>query len=268
MRRTRQTDDALPPYPERLYRTAAWAEFATGALAYFDTGMVDPNDSACAQLENYMKQKWNRSVLGLTGGMNKNGDPHGESSFYVNFSEDIWHRNWLIRGEIEKAILTFYSMLAYGMDKDTYGTVERFHLSESRYAPFYMDTSASARVCGLIRQALILESAGELHLLPGVPRAWLQHDRRIEIRGGETTFAKFNLFVQARTEDHEISVTLEIIEVREDRLPLFRLRLPHPERKMMRAVELNGGRWSRVIPEREVVEFDPGSGETVVVAHF
>ena len=66
-----------------------------------------------------MKQTWNRGVLGLTGGMEKNGDPYGSESFYVNFSEDIWHRGWLLRGEVEKALLAFYSMLAYGVDKQT-----------------------------------------------------------------------------------------------------------------------------------------------------
>ena len=161
MRRTHATDPELPPYPERLNRPPAWAEFATGALAYLDSGFMEPRSSAFEQLENYMKLKWNRGVLGLTGGMEKNGDPHGSNSFYVNFSEDIWHRGWLLRGEIEKALLAFYSMLAYGMDKQTLVTVERFHLNDQRYAPFFMDTSASARVCGLIRQALLLEEGGD-----------------------------------------------------------------------------------------------------------
>ena len=201
MRRTRTADPSLPPYPERLNRPPAWAEFATGALSYLDSGFLEPKSAAFEQLEGYMKTKWNLGMLGLTGAMEKNGDPHGTNSFYVNFSEDIWHRGWLLRGEIEKALLAFYSMLAYGMDKQTFGTVERFHLTDPRYAPFFMDTSASARVCGLIRQALLLEEAGVIYLLAGAPRRWLESGKEIELTKGITTVAKVDLRVKSQLDE-------------------------------------------------------------------
>ena len=51
---TRTTDPNLAPYPERLYRPPAWAEFATGALAYLDTEFLEPADPAFEQLEGYI----------------------------------------------------------------------------------------------------------------------------------------------------------------------------------------------------------------------
>jgi hypothetical protein len=268
MRRTRTTEADLPPYPERLHRPPAWAEFATGALAYLDTGFLNPPDSAFPQLEAYMKRKWNRGVLGLTGGMEKNGDPHGTNSFYVNFSEDIWHRGWLLRGEVEKALLAFYSMLGYGMDKETFVTVERFHLSDPRYAPFFMDTSASARVCGLIRQMLLLEDNKVLHLLAGIPRQWMEAGKRVEVDRGVTPAVKVNLRVDSHVDSGEIAVALELSHLRAEGLASIRLRVPHPSRQKIKSVLVNGKSWNRIQPERETIELDPQPGRTSIVVNY
>src|SRR5262249_16803258 len=150
--------------------------------------------------------------------MEKNGDPHGADSFYVNFSEDIWHRWWLLRGEIEKALLAFYSMLGYGMDKQTLATVERFHLTETRYAPFFMDTSASARVCGLIRQMLLMQEGKVLHLLAGVPRTWLESGKRIEFTRGLTIAARVDLRVQSELDEGRIIAHLTLEHLRRQEL--------------------------------------------------
>ncbi|MGH9511414.1 MAG: hypothetical protein ACRD2U_04690 [Terriglobales bacterium] len=268
MGRTRSMDQSLPPYPERLNRPPAWAEFATGALAYLDSGFLDPKDPAFDQLENYMKIKWNRGVLGLTGGMEKNGDPHGTDSFYVNFSEDIWHRGWMLRGEIEKALLTFYSMLGYGLDKHTLVTVERFHLLDQRYAPFFMDTSAFARVCGLIRQSLLFEKAGVLYLLAGIPRRWLEWGKRIELTRGVTTVGKVNFSVESKADEKEIVVALKLTELRREELKGLRLRLPHPTRQKMKAVRIDGKQWSRFNADDEVIDLDARNGATEVAVNY
>lgn len=268
MNRTRTTDPGGPPYPERLNRPPAWAEFATGALAYLDSGFLPSDSVAFKQLEEYMKVKWNRGVLGLTGGMEKNGDPHGSNSFYVNFSEDIWHRGWLLRGETEKALLAFYSMLAYGVDKQTFATVERFHLSDDRYAPFFMDTSANARVCGLIRQALILEEGKVLYLLAGIPRRWLEEGKVIEITKGITTVAKVELKVKSHLQEGKIVVDLTFSNLQSEKLESLRLRMPHPSRQQMKKVRVNGQRWIRFNSEKEIIELTPSNGRTEVVVSY
>jgi hypothetical protein len=268
MKRTRATDPNGPPYPERLNRPSAWAEFATGALAYLDSGFLPSESDAFRQLEEYMKVKWNRGVLGLTGGMEKNGDPHGSNSFYVNFSEDIWHRGWLLRGETEKALLAFYSMLAYGVDKQTYATVERFHLSDDRYAPFFMDTSANARVCGLIRQALILEEYKVLHLLLGVPRRWLEDGKQIEIANGITTAAKLDLRVKSQLREGKILIDFTLANLPPEKIESVRLRVPHPARREMKKVLVNGQPSTRFNSEKEIIDLTPREGRTEMVVSY
>ena len=229
---------------------------------------MDPTSEAFEQLENYMKAKWNRGILGLTGGMEKNGDPHGTNSFYVDFSEDIWHRTWLLRGEVEKALLAFYSMLAYGLDKQTLGTVERFHLNDRRYAPFFMDTSGSARVCGLIRQALVLEEDKVLHLLAGTPRRWLEEGQEIRLTKGVTRAARLDFSVKSRVDKGQISFDLTFTELRSRELETVRLRLPHPAKQQMKKVEVNGKPWTRFNPADEIIELTPTIGRTEVAAMY
>jgi hypothetical protein len=196
--------------------------------------------------------------------MEKNGDPHGTNSFYVNFSEDIWHRGWLLRGEIEKALLAFYSMLVYGMDRDTLATIERFHLSDPRYAPFFMDTSASARVCGLIRQSLLLEEGSTLHLLAGVPRAWMNDGQKIRFTNGVTKAAKLDLDVESRIQTGTLAVRTNIHRLRHGELHTIKLRVPHPKRMKMNQVRIDGKNWTKFDPDREIVEFPPKSGMSEV----
>jgi hypothetical protein len=268
MRRTRNSDPAVAPYPERLYRPPAWAEFATGALAYMDTGFMQANSEGFEQLENYMKVKWNRGVLGLTGGMEKNGDPHGTNSFYVDFSEDIWHRNWLLRGEVEKALLAFYSMLAFGLDQQTLGTVERFLLNDRRYAPFFMDTSGSARMCGLIRQALVLEDGRVLHLLAGAPRRWLEEGKEIQLTKGVTTAGRLDFTVKSHVREGKIVLDLTFTELRSRELESLHVRLPHPSKQQMKNVTVNGKPWTRFNPADETIELTPTIGRTEIAALY
>jgi hypothetical protein len=200
--------------------------------------------------------------------MEKNGDPHGSNSFYVNFSEDIWHRGWLLRGEIEKALLAFYSMLAYGMDKQTLVTVERFHLNDQRYAPFFMDTSASARVCGLIRQVLLLEEGKILHLLAGAPRRWLEEEKEIALTKGVATAAKLDFIVKSHVREGKIVLNLTFTELRSGEIERLRVRLPHPSRQQMKKVSVNGKPWTLFNPKDEVVELTPAIGRTEIVAMY
>ena len=268
MRRTRILDRGLPPYPERLYRPSGWAEFATGALALVDTGLLNPHEAAFAQLEDYMKKQWNRGVLGLTGGLQKVSDPHGSNAFYVHISEDVWHRAWLLRGEVEKALLAFYSVLAYGVDKETFGSIERFHLHDPRYAPFFMDTSASSRICGLIRQALLLEDGKIIHLLPGVPRRWMEAGKKIELRNGLTPCSKLSLTARSETDQGRICFDLTLSELRPPVIERIRLRVPHPDRKPIRKALCDGEPWSEFNAEREWIDVRPVSGTQEILAVF
>jgi hypothetical protein len=268
MRRTRQTDPSLPPYPERLYQPPDWADFATGPLALVDTGFLSPHDPAFGQLEEYMKKNFNRGILGLTGGLRKDGDEHAPNGYYVDISEDIWQRAWMLRGENEKALLSFYSTLAFGLDKHTLGAVERFDLYDQRYAPFYMDASGGSRIVGMIRQTLLLEEDEVLYLLGGAPRRWLEAGKTIEIKDGVTYFGKLDLKVDSQVDQGKVLVDLTLRKTRPERLQLIRLRIPHPARERMKQVVVNGKNWDNFDPDKEAIELKPTENRYQIVTQY
>ncbi len=262
MRRTRDSNAGTSPYPERLYRQPAWAEFATGALAYVDSSFIDSFDSAMQQLEMYMCAKWNRGKIGLTGGMDETGDPHGTDSFYVNFSEDIWHRAWILCGEVEKGLLAFYSMLAYGLDQEVYGAVERFHLSEPRYCPFYMDTSASSRICAMILNTLAMQTEDALYLLPGIPRRWLQSGDTISLKDLRTPLCSLQMKVLSSFDVQNITVDFTLNHLLQKEAAIV-LRVPHPQRLQRKQVQIDGAEVC-CDNSRETIRFSVGAGQHLV----
>jgi len=268
MRRTRETHSTLPPYPERLYQPPDWADFATGPLSLVDTGFLSPHDPAFGQLEEYMKRNFNRGIVGLTGGLRKDGDQLAPNAYYVDFSEDIWQRAWILRGEIEKSLLSFYSTLAFGLDKHTLGAVERFDLNDQRYAPFYMDASGGSRIIGMIRQTLLLEQDRVLHLLGGAPRRWLETGKEIEMLDAVTYFGKLDLKVDSHVDHGEITVELKLRKDRAERLREIELRVPHPQRRPMKAVTMNGRSWSQFNPQAEVIHLLPTEDQYRVIVRY
>jgi hypothetical protein len=273
MRRTRQTESTLPPYPERLYQPPDWADFATGPLALVDTGFMKPDDQAFGQLEAYMKKNFNRGILGLTGGLRERNEDaatreKGLSAYYVDFSEDIWQRAWMLRGETEKALLAFYSTLGYGVDKDTLGAVERFDLYDRRFAPFFMDASGASRVVGMIRQTLLLEQNKVLYLLAGAPRRWLEAGKTIEVKNGVTYFGTMDLKVDSLVDEGKVLVDLTLRKTRPERLQLIRLRIPPPGRERMKQVMVNGTKWGNFKPEEEVIELNATENRYQIVVQY
>jgi hypothetical protein len=268
MRRTRQTDPNLPPYPERLYQPPGWADFATGALAFVDTGFLGPHDPAFTQLEEYMKKNFNRGVLGLTGRLRADEDKHAPNCYYIGYSEDIWQRAWMLRGEVEKALLAFYSMLAFGADKDTLCPVERFDLYDPRYAPFSMHAEGCSRICGIIRKGLLMEESRVLYLLAGAPRRWLEDGKTIELRDALTYFGKFDLSITSQAQCDRIQADLALHKSRPERLKRVRLRLPHPTKRSMKVVTVNSKTWASFNPEEEVIELKPDENRYQIVVQY
>jgi hypothetical protein len=267
MRRVRNTDPGLPPYPEKLRGPEGWGSFGSGALSLVDTGLVDPQDPVFEAIETYMKGHFNLGVLGLTGRCHQD-DKGNRGSYYVTITEDVWHNAWVQRGEVEKALLTFYSNLAFGVDKETLGAIERFMLHDRRYAPFFMDSSGGMRICNMIRRTLVLERGGELRLLPATPRRWLEVGKTIEVENVRTYFGSVGLRVDSQLARQRIVVDLDLEIAAPGRLQTVALRVPHPARLPMKQVTLDGRPWNDFRAESETIRFPAAAGRRQIVAEY
>ena len=259
MRRKRQTDPALPPYPERVYGADGWGSFVAGGLTLVQTGLVSPQDPAFEQLERYSRRHF--TWLGLNGLITApEAQMHGIRTIYTVTADDVYHQAWMLRGEVEKALLTFYSVLAYGVDRETLGSVERFSPDDRRFSPFFMNGSASSRILLMIRKTLALEDGGTLRLLAGAPRRWLESGKRIEVRGAVTYFGKLDLRIDSEADAGRIRAALRLERTRPERLERILFRLPHPRRLPIRSVVVNGQSWREFHPGQETIEL-PAEGD-------
>ena len=267
MRRTRRTDPTQSPYPQRLYQPDDWTIYATGPLALVDTGLLDPTDPAFVSAEKYLEAHTNEGVLGLMGYIpDQNPQLHGE--YYMVTGEDPYHYALTARGEVEKALLVFYSTLAYGVDHETLGAVERFDLYDRRYAPFFIDSSGSMRICDMIRRTLLFERNRTLEILPVAPRRWLESGKQIEVKGAVTRFGSVDFSVNSHANAGRITVDLHLHNERPDQLRQIVLRIPNPNRAPIRSAEVNGSAFKDFNAAEETITLSPGVSDYKIAVQY
>jgi hypothetical protein len=223
-------------------RGGVWV--ADGPRALFDTGLLGPTDQRWEPMLAMTTRKWGAMAGLLCHFQGALGDEQWKVDadspyWYVNQTEMAWHRDFLARGEIEKALLVFYANLVYGMSPDCYQTVERVNLAERNYAPFQPNSSGNGRVLAMMRRTVIDEQdgePGELWLLRGCPRRWFAPGKSILVGNAPTLFGKMSL----RTECTAATVTVDVDLPGERPLRRVCLAVRRPGRQKPKSVTVNG----------------------------
>jgi hypothetical protein len=141
----------------------------------------------------------------------------------VVFSQPYYSRHpfiHLLRGETKAFLKAYYNTVASLADRETYTFWEHYFRASAHKtheeAWFLMET----------RWMLYMERGKKLSLLAGVPRAYLEDGKRIELKGAASYFGPLSLHVTSRLADGQIDA---VVECRSDRgLEQVELRLPHP----------------------------------------
>jgi hypothetical protein len=176
----------------------------------------------------------------------------------VAFSQPYYSRHPVLhlrRGEVNAFSKAFYGAAASLADRETYTFWEHyFHASPHKTheeAWFLMEN----------RWRLYLEEGDTLSLLPGVPRAYLEDGKTIEVDGMKSYFGPIRLSVRSEAARGRIVARFDCPSDRG--LKRVRLRLPHPEGR--RAVRVRGGSYR---PEDETVVIEGFSGRADVTLEF
>lgn len=176
----------------------------------------------------------------------------------VAFSQPYYSRHPVVhlrRGETKPFLKAYYNTMASLADRETYTFWEHYFLASPHKTHeegwFLMET----------RWMLYMEQGDSLLLLQGIPRAYLQNGKRIELQRAASYFGKFSLQVQSHLERGRIEAALECAS---DRRPArIELRLPHPEE--LRPARIEGGVYDR---QRECVTIESFRGQATVVLEF
>lgn len=208
---------APPPWSEYRGPLALYAEggnwFTHGAFGSRDSligslylpigGVLDPSENASTFLLKTHQELFTKENAGLS------------QPYYPR--HDWMH---LKRGEVKAFLKTYYNQVTALQDRQAYTFWEHyFHASQHKTheeAWFLMQT----------RWMLWLEEGDTLSLLKCVPRAWLEHGQRIELRNVATYFGKLSLTVLSQIGRGAITARVQCTGRRCPKTLI--IRLPHP----------------------------------------
>ncbi len=143
----------------------------------------------------------------------------------------------LRRDDPERALVSFYGMLAHGLTRNTFVGGEGCSLSPIDeggrviYCP--PNSAANAHLLSMLRNLLVqdwdLNEDGEpdtLRLLFATPRRWLEEGKTIKVERAPTAFGAVSLNVQSRLSQGEVVAQVDLPNRNKPRTTLLRIRMP------------------------------------------
>ena len=193
--------------------------------------------------------------------------------YWLNLLHDDAIRNYL---------LAFYAYLAFNLEHETFVSRESNVLYPSdlhQRSAFPTADISDPLVCGsavvlhLVRHLLVTEErgvaggySGNLLLLAGVPRPWLQDGKAIRLREMLTHFGPMSLEVRSRVGKRHIEARFTP-PVRNP-CQTFKLRFRHPNGSPMQSVRVNGKPWSNFDPAQEWILLPGNVGPCRIEARY
>ena len=241
------------------YKASWW--MADGPIQMFRTGFLKPDDKRFVSTYEITRQKH-----GVLLGMH---ETYGHPEWYNTQTDHTFYNCYLARREFEKAILTFYSAFVYGVSHDCLQTQERTNVLEPNYGTYNTNASNIGRLLGMMKTMVIDEQEPDrLWLLRGCPRRWFAAGQSIEVAAAPTESGPIALAVRtAAAGDVTVALTLPP-QYDAARRPIF-VRVPHPERKAIRRVAIDGQDAATFDAAEEVVELRGlGEGQHAITVHY
>lgn len=152
----------------------------------------------------------------------------------------------LKRGEVGAFLKTYYNCLSVMADRETYT------FSEDSYPGAFHKTHEEAWFLVETRWMLYMEDGDTLKLLPGIPRKWMEHGKKIDIGNAASYFGHFSLKVESKLQEGLIEG--EVLCDSGRKPDSVTIRLPHPQRR--RASSVKGGRYDAASESVVIDDFD------------
>ncbi len=138
------------------------------------------------------------------------------------------------RDEIRKVVLGFWSMLAYGMTRDTYSPVEVSMAPTGENEMTLPHLYSCTQQLRLLRNMLINEDGDTLRIGQAIPREWLRPGKQVRIEDAPTCFGPVSCRI-ASGADGTIQVRLD--PPHRDPPGCVRIRLRHPDQATIASVK-------------------------------
>lgn len=166
--------------------------------------------------------------------------------FCHGFAFGYWLTS-LRRNEPKRAILGFYSTMAFGMTRTTYGGVEHPYVTgqNPHTIPHLRTGSQQLR---LLRSMLVREEGDRLILAQAAPQSWLEHGKSVRVQNAPTHFGPLSYQIDSLAGQGRIAVRIDPPKRQVPAAIVLCLR--HPRGKPIRAARVNGRASDRFIADR------------------
>lgn len=202
--------EVLPvePVTHRLMSNGGGDYYALFASMVLETGFFSSTDERSKWITQYMEQRG-----GLLLGMDRfqDGVDHAYSYGYA--------LTQLQRGDVDKFLLTLYSMMAYGMSQDTYSAVEVTHIAQGLNEMTLPHTRSNTQQLRMLRMMLVREDSNNLLLASGSPRAWAASTKPVKVVGAPTKFGTVSFTLTSDLSAHRINAVIEPLKNNQGQFP-------------------------------------------------
>ncbi len=235
----------LEPETHRLLKDSQYTGgdyygLVTGCL--LENGFLPANDRRTYLLTDLMEQK-----KGLIAGLCKfqsGGIDHAYTYGYL--------MTQMKRGDARKVILGFYSMLAYGMSRDTYSGVECTNIVTGNNYWTLPHLYSATQQLRLFRNMIVREEGDILRIGDAIPRAWLADGKSVKANQAPTRFGDVSFTITSQAKKGSISVRLSPPARQTPRQIAITLR--NPSFAQIKSVTLNGRPYKRFKGETITLE--------------
>lgn len=249
------------PYPYLVENSKAFY-YSILSSRMLEAQIFDADDKRLTYIPDFLEAR-KGIILGVTrfGGSNKLG-------YTAHFAAGYGITN-LRLGRIDRSLLNFYGMLAYGMDRDLYATQEHDNFVDGKNDGWYYARQphlhSTSELIRITNEMLLHEERNTIWLSRGVPRKWLEDGKVIEVKNAQTCFGAYSYRIESRaasgTINAEITATASPVHAAG-----IELSLRHPEGKPIKRVEVNGRAWKDF--DGDVVRLNGDKRNLSIVAHF
>ncbi len=198
----------VEPITHRLMNQGGGDYYGLFASMVLETGIFSPADDRSQWITRYM-ENWGGLLLGLDRFFD--GVDHAYTYGYALTQLD--------QGHIDRFLLTFYSMLAYGMSRDTYSAVEVTHIAQGLNELTLPHTRSNTQQLRMLRMMLVREAGNNLQLASGVPRAWLADGKPLKVGRAPTKFGLVSFTLAPAEAGHGVKGVIEPLGEHEGRYP-------------------------------------------------
>lgn len=224
------------------------------ASTLFENGFFPKDDPRGALYANMLENEG-----GLAAGVCEfqEGMDHAYANGYL--------QDRMLHGEVRKTLLGFWSMMAYGMTRDTYSPVEvtLYKTGDNHYT--LPHTYSCTQQLRLLRNMLLHEEGEDLVIAQGIPSAWLEPAKPIEIIDAPTMFGPMSCRIEA--EDSRIA-RIEFDPPTRTSPGEVRIHLRHPRGFKLKSAVIDDESKAKATINGEVIHLTDADGPLTLEVTF